>query len=395
LLILALLAVLLYAPGLGGPFLFDDHVHITQNRWVKIETLGLTDLARAWHSSFTQFPSDRPLAQVSFGINHAISGLEPAAFKSTNLVIHLLSGALVYTLVRLLYRASRPDDLDSRDGQLLALATTALWLIHPLHVSTVLYAVQRMAQISALALLAAIACYVWGRIRLSEGRTGWGWMLLAPAIAVIGFLGKESTALLPLLLLVSEVTVLRPVGLGTSPARVRTIQALFIVLPLTAALVYFAANPGYFGYSGRSFTLEERLLTQPRVLWFYIHMLLIPDVSRMGLFHDDLLISTGLFDPPTTLLAIAALVLLAVTAITLRKRAPLVAFGVLFFLAGHALESTAFPLEMVFEHRNYLPGVGILLVVAWLFVEGANRLRHRALVPVFGMALLLAYSAAT
>jgi hypothetical protein len=220
-------------------------------------------------------------------------------------------------------------------------------------------------------------------------------MLAAVPLAALGFIGKENAALLPLLLLVSEVTVLRQVGLGPRPVAVRTIQALFIALPVAAALAYFATHPGYFDHSGRSFTLEERLLTQPRVIWFYIQMLLVPDVSRMGLFHDDLVISTGLTDPPTTLAAIVALGLLAIAALALRKRAPLPAFGVLLFLAGHALESTAFPLEMVFEHRNYLPSVGILLVVAWLLVEGAKRLRHRHLAPLLGIVLLVTYSGAT
>lgn len=388
-------AVLLYAAGLSGPFLFDDSVHITQNRWVKIDNLEWAELVRAWHSSPSPFPTDRPLAQLSFGINHALAGLEPWAFKATNLGLHLLGGLLIYVLVRLAHRALHPQSADSREGQWLALATTALWLIHPLHVSTVLYTVQRMAQISTLGMLAALACYFYGRTRIAEGRTGIPWMLAAAPLAALGFIGKENAALLPLLLLVGELTVLNRVGLGPRPIRVRAIQVLFIALPLAAALAYFATHPGYFDHSGRNFSLEERLLTQPRVLRFYIQMLLVPDVSRMGLFHDDLVISTGLTDPPSTLIAIVALGLLAVAALALRNRAPLPAFGVLLFLAGHALESTAFPLEMVFEHRNYLPSVGILLVVAWLLVQGARRLRHGRLAPLFGVVLLLAYSAAT
>ena len=95
-LLLALAATLaLYAKGLDGPFLFDDHIHITQNNWVKIESLGWPDLAQAWNSSFSNFPSDRPLSQLTFGINHALNGLDPWAFKTTNLAIHLATGLIV------------------------------------------------------------------------------------------------------------------------------------------------------------------------------------------------------------------------------------------------------------------------------------------------------------
>ncbi len=57
-------AVVVYANGLNGPFLFDDHIHISQNQWVKIESLGWADLVRAWNSSFSPFPTNRPLAQL-------------------------------------------------------------------------------------------------------------------------------------------------------------------------------------------------------------------------------------------------------------------------------------------------------------------------------------------
>ena len=52
----------------------------------------------------------------------------------------------------------------------------------------------------------------------------------------------------------------------------------------------------------------------------------------------------------------------------LRNKAPLVAFGGLFFLAAHSLESTFIPLEMYFEHRNYLPMFGVFICIAGLLL---------------------------
>ena len=178
--ILALVAtVLVYAPGLDGPFLFDDHIHITQNQWVKIESLAWPDLIRAWNSSFSAFPANRPLAQLTFGVNHALAGLDPWAFKTINLVIHLVTGVLVFVFSRLVLSAVFRGRGDPAWHGICAAAVAAVWLLHPLHVSTVLYTVQRMAQLSTLSLLAALSCYFWGRIRIAEGRPGIGWILAA------------------------------------------------------------------------------------------------------------------------------------------------------------------------------------------------------------------------
>ena len=108
------LGAIVYARGLNGPFLFDDLIHITQNQWVKIDSLSWPNLVRAWNSSFNAFPDNRPLAQLTFGVNHALAGLSPWAFKATNLGIHLLTGVLVFVFIRLVLRAIGEQPADAR-----------------------------------------------------------------------------------------------------------------------------------------------------------------------------------------------------------------------------------------------------------------------------------------
>ena len=384
-----------YTPGLDGPFLFDDNVHISQNRWVKIEALGWQELMQAWNSSFNAFPSNRPLAQVSFGINHAMAGLDPWAYKTTNVILHLIGGLLVFAFVRLAFRALHGTDVDQRPGHILAAVTAAVWLLHPIHVSTVLYVVQRMALISNLSLLLALTCYLYGRLQIADGRSGAWWMLAAAPIALVGFLGKENTVLMPLLLLVCEFTLLRKVTLGPHPGRVRLIQICYIVLPLVIGIAYVATHPGLLSYDGRAFTLEQRLMTQPRVLWTYLQWLFVPNITAFGLFHDDLVLSTGWVTPPTTLIAVAGWCVTFVAAIVLRARAPVFAFAVLFYLANHALESTVFPLELVFEHRNYLASLGPLLLLGYLVIVESARIQARPVALVLGALLLCTYGLVT
>ncbi|MCB1800850.1 MAG: hypothetical protein KDI82_04090 [Gammaproteobacteria bacterium] len=385
------ISLLVYAGGLNGPFLFDDHVHITQNRWVKIDTLGLNDLVRAWNSSFSEFPADRPLAQLSFGVNHALSGLDPWAFKLTNLVIHLLNGILVFLLVRLGMRAAGHHTTAAT----VAAVAAAVWLLHPIHVSSVLYTVQRMTLLSATGLLLGLVCYLKGRSNIAEGRNGRIWMLAAAPFAMLGFLAKENAALMPLLLLSLELTLLQRQSVSGDRRFVSLVRFAYIALPITLAVIYLLLHPAMLSYDGRPFTLEERLLTQPRVLWTYIGWLLMPDLSAFGLFHDDLNISTGWLSPPTTVIAAVCWGIALVSALLLRQRYPVAAFALLFFIANHALESTAFPLEMMFEHRNYLAAIGPLALLAHLVITVSREHRwHRAVLMV-GLLLAGSYSMAT
>jgi tetratricopeptide (TPR) repeat protein len=115
------------------------------------------------------------------------------------------------------------------------------------------------------------------------------------------------------------------------------------------------------GFENRHFTMVERLLTEARIIWLYIQMILIPVPSSFGLFLDDIVLSTSIITPITTLFAILGIFCILITALVTLKRFPILSFGLLFFLAGHLIESTFLPLELAFEHRNYLPSIGLLL----------------------------------
>jgi hypothetical protein len=157
---------------------------------------------------------------------------------------------------------------------------------------------------------------------------------------------------------------------GRRPASIRLFFAVTTGLPLLAVIVYTAMHPGFVlaGYSVRDFTLTQRLLTEPRVLWRYVQTLLVPIGRYMGFFQDNFPLSTGALRPWTTLPALAAWVGAVILGWIWRKQNPLFGAGVWFFLVGQSLESGPFSLELYFEHRNYLPAFGVLLAVAGLLV---------------------------
>lgn len=363
---LLLLTFLLYLPGLRGNFIFDDYANIVDNSKVHMTRFDLEQLATAWGSGVAS-SLQRPLSMLSFALNHLFTEMDPYAFKLTNLLIHLLTTLSVYLLVRELARAVHKPD-DSRATELFALLVTACWALHPLNVSTVLYVVQRMTQLAML--MTVLALYLYCRWRQTPIATPLRAFVLMGCLALLttlGILGKENAVLTPLLMLFIECFVFR-FRVTTDGDRwlLRLLVLGGLILPVLGVVALLLFDPAQLigDYSVRTFTMTERVLTQTRVLWSYIGWLLLPTSGALSFFHDDYVLSRSLLDPPTTLLAIASLAALLALVWRLRLSRPLTSLGLAFFLVGHLLESTVVSLELVFEHRNYLPGLGILLALA-------------------------------
>lgn len=379
---LLLLCTLVYLGGLFGGFQFDDFPNIVNNpalralngsmfRW---ETLAVSSNAGLLR---------RPISMLSFGMDYFFFGLSPSAFKLTNLVIHLANGVLFYQLVqriatRLLPAAYRTT-LDSRT---LALFITSLWLLHPLNVSTVLYVVQRMDELSSLFVLLGLLCYAEGRERMARRERGL--VIAVLGICVFGLLAafsKENGALITVYALVIEFFCYRfSIGTTQENLLLKAFFGLTVALPIALFFTYLFVHPYWLanGYIGRDFTLYQRLLSEARILCDYLLWILVPAPRWMGLLHDDITVSTGLLHPATTLAAILFLFALLITAWKLRRRCPSFSFAVAWFLVGQSMESTIIPLELVFDHRNYLPMAGLLLgLVCTLTPWVRNKLNRR------------------
>lgn len=395
------LGALAYTPGLHGPFLFDDTPNIIQpiGAWLAGRT-GWEQIVFGNASGLFH----RPISNATFLANAAISGLAVLPFKLTNLAIHLICGALVYALLSRLLK--RDANLRTR-AKPAALLVCALWLLHPMQVSTVLYVVQRMAQLSTLFMLVGLIVYVNGRLALLAGRTRIGafqLLVAVPAVTLAATLSKENGALLPLLCAIIELGYFRPEAGLRRPAVIKWFYLAFLLFPAIAAAYWFGIrHPIAESYSGRLFTLGERLLTEARVLVDYMGALLWPRGPMLGVYTDDFTVSRSLLDPPTTLLALLALATLIAAAWWWRKRIPVFFTGMGLYLAGQAMESTIFPLQIYFEHRNYLPSFGFFLAAVgfgtWLFdratVHTTEPRRAQRVITLGCGLLILALSGAT
>jgi hypothetical protein len=344
LLAVAILTFACYYPGLSGPFAFDDAPNILDNGALAIHSLEPSVLKNAALSGNSGLLK-RPISMLSFALNFYASGFNSYYFKLTNVVIHLLSGVAIWLLTRLLLTACTrrfPERFNARSNGVLCLAVTGAWLLHPINLTAVLYVVQRMTSLATLFSILSLCCYVAARLRIDERRRG-GLPLLAAALLLIpvATLCKEIGILLPLFFLVIEFTIFQ---FATPQVRMRRFlfgfHGVLVLLPGLAALAYLALHPEFVmnTYRLRDFTLAERLLTETRVLWLYLGMIVYPRSSTMGLYHDDFPLSHGWFDPATTLLSGLGLLALIGTAWWGGRGGPRGWWWGVFFIVGDVVE---------------------------------------------------------
>lgn len=378
--ILILAASAAYGPGLHGSFLFDD--------FANLPALGATGPVDQW-TTFWRYitsgsadPTGRPLALLSFLFDANDWPADPYPFKRTNLILHLFNGILLALLLRRVgqqaFRQTDPQRVDFA-----AILGAGFWLLHPLLVSTTLYIVQREAMLPATFTLLGLLTWLHGRNAMSRGRipSGLAWISLGlGGCTVLGVLSKANGILLPAFALVVEYVLLRStstpvtgaVAANPSPARSYHHSMLLLGWLPTAAVAAYLLYRGWSGMihgisSVRPWTLGQRLLTEPRVLIDYLDLLWLPRPFTPGLFNDHIHASTSLGAPATTLPALLAVFALIICAWLWRRRWPAAALAVLFFFVGQSLESSTVPLELYFEHRNYLPAMLMFWPLAlWL-----------------------------
>jgi hypothetical protein len=367
--VLWLVVALVYWQGLGGGYVFDDFSNIVDN--ARLHVTWQSGWGQWLAAVFSSPASDlqRPLAMLSFAINLASTGLDPYWMKLTNLGIHLVNTGLVFLLSRRVLQATCAQGFgnDRRRDDWAALWVAAAWALNPINLMAVLFVVQRMESLSHTFVLAGLWLYLVGREQLQA--TGRGWTLLLTGLVAgtaLGVLVKESAALLPLYALVLEWALL---GFASKAhVRDRRLQGVFVLalgLPGLVGLGWLLPKVlSATAYAGRDFSLQERLLTEGRVLVDYLHWTLLPDLRQLSLYHDDYPISHGLLSPPGTLVAWLLLAALTGLMLWLRKRRPLMALGLAWFFSAQLLTATVIPLELMYEHRNYFASLGLCLALA-------------------------------
>ena len=388
------LYLVIYFPGLDGDFEFDDSVNILNNTKIQIDSLSLDNLKQAAFSGHSG-PTKRPISVISFALNHYFSGYNPFAFKLTNIIIHLINAILLllFTLKLLKLFPKEQLKISSVNIRFLALIISITWLITPINLTTVLYIVQRMNSLSALFVLLSLNIYIYGRQKDIHNQNG-NYTLIysiffSSLLGLLGVFSKENAALLPAYLFLIEMFTFR---FRSSSPQIKVLLIVYFSASLLL-LTYFLL-PDFpvhewvkKVYAFRLYNLTERLLTESRILIDYLYLTLLPDNHLLGIFHDDIVISSSLTQPFTTLASIIFLCFLFTSTLYFYTKNPLISFSIFWFFISHLMESTFLPLELMHEHRNYLASFGILLLVYTVFFQITEKSRQKKIL----YALLIIY----
>jgi Flp pilus assembly protein TadD len=350
----SILVVLIYAGSLAGPFIFDDVPNIVENQHIRVSGMGPAKLfAAAADSPIVS----RPIAYASFAVNYYFHGFNVVGYRFINILIHIANGFLLYGLTKATLRTPAMAAHKDSAGAVACLAAL-IWLVHPVHTQSVAYIVQRMTSLSTMFLLLSLLLYARARFA-GPGRDRTLGFAGCAGAGLMALATKEIAATLPALLFAYEWFFFQNLNRGWLRRRLPVLMAVGAGMAAVALIYFWGKNPVeqiLAPYSGGGLTVGQRLLTQARVVVFYLGLLIWPAPSRLNLDHDFVL-STSLLDPVSTLLALLALAALTAAAVASARREPLGSFAVLWFLGNLVIESSVIRLETVFEHRTYLPSV--------------------------------------
>jgi tetratricopeptide (TPR) repeat protein len=355
--VLFLLPILAYSNTLESSWHLDDYDTIVANPRLHFSDLSIESVYNSFFSRSENL--FRPVACLTFGLNWYFGNGQVAGFHMVNLGIHILTAFFLFFAILNLYRSPRLIGDSENRIFFIALLTAAFWALNPVQTQGVTYIVQRMASLATMFYMMAIYCYLKGRISTVKSR-----QKIYFGLCVIGFFlalgSKENSITLPLSLFLLEIIFFQNMGNPITRKKIIISVAIISSLLILLALIYFTLGNGFRllndGHSIRSFTLLQRLMTESRIVILYISQLLYPNPLRLSIEHD-ILISTSLFHPWTTLPAIGLLTGLIALALAGIRKWPVFGFAVLFFFLNHAIESSFLPLELIFEHRNYLPSL--------------------------------------
>lgn len=375
-----------YVPGLTGALFYDDYGNL--EGLAKVVSF---DTARQFVFSGFAGPLGRPISLASFVPHAAGWPANSSTILAVNVAIHVINAVLLGVLGYLLLGFRAAGAMTGARRFWVAAGAAMLWGSLPILASTSLIAIQRMTSLAAFFTLLGLICFVTGYAWRRQ-RPFFGFVLqfgMLGLFTVLSMFSKESGVLTPVFALIIHMLFAdRRIGnLWT-----RYLSNALLWGALLAILVYLSpVGRDWFSISSvRGYSGWDRLQTQMVILWQYMDATFFPRPSRFGPFHDHL---GADYRGGVSLLAALGWLALLACGLWVRRTfdSPWVLLGVVWFLAGHLLESTTVMLEIYFEHRNYLATYGWCLALAAL-VGHAPALLKRVAPVLFALYLSIQFA---
>jgi tetratricopeptide (TPR) repeat protein len=386
---LALLALFVYSNTFQAPFAFDDETSIIDNPIIRSLSGFLSD-------GYAYNPR-RFIGYLTLALNYHFGGFTVTGYHVVNLAVHIASGLLVYWLVQLTFRTPflRRSLLAPR-SDLLALAVALLFVVHPIQTQAVTYIVQRFASLATLFYLAALVLHVRWRLASEAGKEFFSGsvlpsFLLSLVAALLAMKTKEIAFTLPFVVLLYEFAFFGRPGMER--------LASLVPMLLTAAIIpvsmvgvgklfgVMLSDVDKSAVTGQMLSRWDYLCTQFGVVVTYLRLIFLPVGQNLDYDYPA---SHSLFEAHTLFSLLLLLTLFSASLLFWRRAGRggdtglrLAAFGILWFFVTLSVESSVIPIiDVIFEHRVYLPSVGIFIALVTLCAIGAEKMGERIPVAV-------------
>ncbi|MCB2218096.1 MAG: tetratricopeptide repeat protein [Desulfobulbaceae bacterium] len=375
--LLLLVTLICYTNSFHASWQLDDEPNILENPLIQISDLSFYQIKRSMYARPGSGIIYRPIPCLTLGLNWFFGQKEVFGYHLINFIIHFTTCYLLYLCIsQLLKTGVLSGRFTDREIQFIAILAALFWAVNPIQTQAVTYIVQRMASMAAMFSVASIYCYLLARARKTQPARI-AYLIFSVFFYFCAILSKENSATLPLILPIIELFFFQTQLNHKSFWQYLPRSLLLGVIVVIAGFVIRPEGIDFIVnyYENRPFTLTERLLTEQRIIVFYLSQLFFPAPWRLSVEHDFVL-SSSLLTPWTTVFAILINLMLIVGAFLFKNRQPLFSFAILFFYTGHLVESTFVPLELVFEHRNYLPSLFLFVPVAQLILFLLKTVAH-------------------
>jgi tetratricopeptide (TPR) repeat protein len=385
---------IVYFNSLDVPFYFDDADNI-QHPGLRLESLSFSTVKEVVTQGSLK---TRPVSNLSFALNYYLGEYRVQGYHALNIIIHISAAFFLYLFIKLTLNLKN-NSQTIQHYDLIPFFTALIWLVHPVGTQSVTYLVQRMNSMAAMLYILSLLLYAKARqsqtdhFSIQERSTPVALYFLYIGSFMCGLLAlgsKENAAVLPVTIFLYEWYFFRNLSL----AWIRKVWGVILIVLVMLFTMALWVTGGQLiektiqGFAGRDFTLIERLLTQLRVVLHYIDILLYPQPDRLVLDYDFPL-STSLLTPITT--AMAAVVICVILAVSIRiaKRQRVISFFIIWYFLNLVIESSIIPLEMVYEHRTYLPSVGIIVILVIMLFK---MVRNAVVPSLFMVSVCVLYS---
>jgi tetratricopeptide (TPR) repeat protein len=382
LLAISLMSFVVYSNTLYGKFIYDD-LEI-----INIKAIEINHLSQIIDIIFPDSSQDisRRIGIVSFALNYYFGGLKPFGYHLVNIIIHSLTGFVLFLLIYRTLQQNSSDKSCPTPAYIVAFSGALLWLVHPVQTQAVAYITQRFASMCSLFFLLSLLLYIEGR--LSQGNKKIVLFSLSLVSAFLALGTKETAATLPLIILLYELFFFKNLSLRPT-GKTLVIIVLMITFFLSISAALLRSEPIDIlkqHYINRGYTPLERLMTEARVLVYYLSLLIFPHPGRLRLIYD-FTVSQSLFTPLTTLASVVVLGALFIFALVRARKNKFLSFSILWFFINLSIESTVIPLDLVYEHRLYLPSMApVALFAGFIVSKGTQKWKE---LSYFGLVIII------